>query len=311
MKRKLLLIVISIVLFQSCQQSGEFTRQLSFINSQVKKYGGQWNGSALSECYELEITNSKILHVKTDSLDYYSTLIGRAFIDSLGYNFNCIKLELIDETSIGIASKSNSISATFDLNLIRRFKDKDITEYLTIRKAYYSLKNSYQGNTSEARSWLKDLTRFEEENPFVILAKAEILRANANLEGSLELVDSIASNYPNESQLHKYLSFYYTEDKNIEKALEHGRIAHELEPKNIEFLSNITGIYQQAKQWDSVYSLTSELIDIDTNNLNAYYSRAYAAFQIDLTEAGCDDMATIFKREPSIVFADSMSNYCK
>ncbi len=311
MKSKFLLIIISIILFQGCQQAGEITKQLSFINSQVKKYGGQWNGSALNECYELEITNSKVLHPKTDSLEYYSTLIGRAFIDSLDYNFNCIKLELIDETSVGIASKSNSISATFDVNLIRRFKNKEIEEYLIIRKAYYSIKNSYQANTSEANSWIEDLSPTEQENPFVILAKAEILRAQGNNDKSLELVNSFSSNYPTESQLHKYLSYYYAEIKNIDKALEHGRIAYDLEPNNIEFLSNITGIYQQTKQWDSVYQLTTELIDIDTNNLNAYYSRAYAAFQIDLTDSGCDDLATIFKRDPSIVFADSMSNYCK
>ncbi|MEM9338030.1 MAG: hypothetical protein AAGA66_04830 [Bacteroidota bacterium] len=281
------------------------------MNSQAQKYGGEWTGSALNDCYELEITNSKVLNPKTDSLDYYAALIGRAFIDSLNYGFECIQFELVNEKSIGIASTSNSISATFDLNLIRKFKDKDIEEYLIIRKAYYSIRNSYRGNVSEAQSWIENLSTKQLEHPFVILAKAEILRTKGSADESLELINSISSNYPYEPQLHKYISFYYSKDNNVEKALEHGRIAYELAPSNAEFLSNMVGIYQETKQWDSVYQFTSKLIEMDSNNLNAYYTRAYAAFQIDLTDTGCNDLATIFRRDPTIVFADSMSNYCK
>ena len=129
MKHTFLLIATLTILTQGCEQAGEISRQLSFINSQVKQYGGQWSGSGFSECYELEITNSPVLHTETDSLDYYATMIGRAFIDSLDYDFGCIRLELVNEKSIGIVSKSNSISATFDLDLIKRFKDKDISEF--------------------------------------------------------------------------------------------------------------------------------------------------------------------------------------
>ncbi len=311
MKSKYLIFIISITLFQSCEQTGEISRQLRFMGSLASQYGGQWNGSTLNDCYELEITNSEILNPDTDSLEYHATSIGRALIDSLNYNFDCITLELVDEKSIGIASKSNSISASFDLNLIRRFKNKSIDEFLVIRKAYNSMMNSYRGNVGEAQNWLNDLSVAQMNHPFVTLAKAEMLRAEDKTEESLALVNSISSRYPKEPQLHKYLSYYFIESKDFMEALKHAQIAYELEPKNAEILTNITGIYQETKEWNLVNQLTTEMIDLDTNNLNAYYMRAYSAFQINQFDNGCADLATIFKRDPTIVFADSMSNYCK
>ncbi len=311
MNKGILTLFLSLFIISGCQHAGEITKQLSFLNTMVKEYGGEWNGSALGDCYELEITNSKVLHKETDSLVYYSTVIGRAFIDSLNYNFSCITFELVDKTGIGGISKSSAIEATFDLNLIRRFKDRDIEEFLTIRKAYYAFKNVYREDLETAKSWIDDLSGNEEKNPFIILANAEILRANNEIEEAKLLVEPLINDYPDDAQLNKYMSYFFTEIGENDKALNLLHNAYRLNKTDNAIIGNLAGHHQEMKNWDSVYYYTSRIIELDSNDINAYYIRAYSAFQIDETDKGCDDLAKVYQMDKTIVFADSMSTYCK
>ena len=311
MKSKLLIIAASLLVAQGCQQAGEMATQMRFISSQAQKYGGSWKGSMLNDCYELEITNSERLHPDTDSLDYHATAIGRAFIDQLDYNFTCMTLELVDEVSVGFASSSTGTEATYNLALIRSFKDIGIPEYLTIRKAHNTIHNLQVGDTESAQYWFDKLTTAELAHPFANLAKAEFLKAQGDASRAWALIDSLSSSYPREAQLHRYIATSYFLNKNLDKALEEINVAHEAAPENIEITLFAALLHQLAGQWEEMHSLTSSIIKIDSTIANAYYYRAYASFQMDQINSGCDDLAAITKLDPEIVFADSIARYCR
>jgi|GEM_PF-4652005 len=303
--------LISLLLILSCQHAKEISAQLSFMSSLREIYGGEWNGSALNDCYELEIKNSEILKPESDSLVYYSTLIGRAFVDSLDYNFSCLTLKLVNEDKIFIASKSKSKEFTFDLNLIRRFKKKDLKEYLVIRKAYYAIRNVYQDDIVEARSWIEDINENEGENPYIKLAEAHILRSEGDLNKSRAMIDSLSSTNLNDAELHKYFGLYYSEDKLYDLALEQLHISLKEDDSNLDYLGNVGGMHHKLGNWDSLSYYTSKMLKIDSTDINALYSRAYSSFQLNQTEKGCDDIQTILKLQPQLNLADSIMNYCK
>ncbi len=308
---KVVIGILALVLtLNSCDFTYQVGEQLSFMLKLSAEFGGEWSGSADGDSYTVKVTNSKRLNDNRDSIDYYAVQIGRELLNSLGPKFSLLILQRVEETKVFIFSSFNATTFNFDLKLINRFKKKSIAEYVLIRKAVNAFYSANDNNIAAADEWLAQIDADDETNPFVILARAAINRANGMELLAEEKINTLIEEYSTDDLLCQYLGLYFFVQENRERALKFFKIAERLDERSVPNLLNIAVTYYQLGHFDSSAMTYSRVIGLDSSNLDALYSRAHCYFNMNQESEGCNDIRMALKLEPNLQIADSVITKC-
>lgn len=311
MKLKVFILLLSVVaLIATCEMAGEMKEQLSFLMEIRKQFGGNWSGSyAVGECYNLEITNSPRISNNPDSLEFYATIIGRAITaNEFGSNYACMNLQIVNEKKVAIVSSSSSTNHSYDLQMIKRFNDRSIPDYLIIQKAIYAMNSAEKGEVEEAKKWYGRIEEHQ-ENPFVKLALASIEAARDNQVEAYQLIEKISQSL-DDDQLCFYIGGFFIRNDQPENALEYFHLATQLNGKNPEHWLNLGELYWIDDQPDSSIYFISKAINADSTFLKAYYRRAQLHLELEKNGKACDDINYILQMEPKAPLPDSIKSIC-
>jgi len=301
--------LFSLLLFTSCDFSNNVREQLSFLTKMSEEFGGLWNGSNEGGCYKIEITNSERLNNNTDSLDYLGVLIGRKFIKTLGLNYSCLMLELINEKKVAMISKSTSKTKKIDLEIINRFNDRTIQEYIIASSAINACQNADFDNLIQAEKWLSDIDSTLND-AFIELARASIDRARGNSKESKNRINRLIESNTSDDLLVKYIGIYFIKTNEFNRTLSLFKHAAELNKNNNEHLMDIGSIYFDMTEYDSSALYFSQVIERDSLNLKALYNRAECRFKENEITLGCNDINRILVIAPKVNLPESIMNKC-
>lgn len=197
-----------------------------------------------------------------------------------------------------------------DLNLIYRFKDLPINDYMQIRKAVYASQNADNGNIDDALEWLEDIDSTGISHPFIVLAKAHIDLANGEKVKAKDRINYLNESYEGNSMLNRYIGIYFVKQNRFEEALKYFKLAVKYNNKFTEHLSELGAIYFELNYFDSSAIAFTRVIEKDSMNLNAYFNRANCMFEIGKDNDGCRDIKKMIEIAPKIKLPDSILVFC-
>lgn len=309
MKKFFYTLFVTSLLLTSCNFPENVSNQLSFLKKMNNEFGGNWSGSSEGNCYRIEITNSQRLNNNKDSLEHYGTIIGRKFINDIGLDYSCLKLVLKKEKKVAIITSSSSNSFTFDLWLINRFKDRSVKKYLIARKAIYASQSADNDNLQEAEKLLSEIDN-DDNNPFIKLAKAHIIRAKGKHKESLRQINELIKSNDSDDILNQYIGIYFIKTNDRKNALSMFKKAASINRNNNEHLINIAAIYYEMEKYDSSAYYCTKVLKVDSLNLKALYNRANSRFKENKNDMGCRDIKRMLEIAPKITLPDSILSKC-
>ena len=310
MKSKVFVLIFSLgALITACEMAGQMKEQLSFLMETRKQFGGNWSGYySPGGCYSIEITNSPRINNNPDSLDYYATIIGRAITGDFGSNYTCMNLQIVNEKKVAIVTKSSSTNHSYDLQLIKRFRERSIEDYMVIKKAIYAMNHAEEGQIEEATKWYGRVEEHQ-ESPFVKLALASIEEARNNQAEAYQIVEQISQSL-NDDQLSFYIGGFFIRNDQPEKALKYFHLSTQLNPENPDHWLNLGELYWIDDQSDSSIYFINNAVEADSTFLKAYYRRAQLNFKLGKKGKACDDINYILQVDPGASLPDSIKIIC-